>query len=147
MPVAYQNQLLIAELESQGLSTQESERGLTVYVPYLYFDYASAELTSLAVDKLVFVAAVSQKYLDKTRRVAVEGYTDSVGSESFNLHLSKQRAITVSNILEHHGASPYKIQIAWFGESKPLLPNTLSNGSDNPEGRAVNRRVEIIFLN
>jgi OOP family OmpA-OmpF porin len=68
---------------------------------------------------------------------AVEGYTDSVGDEAYNLGLSQRRANSVSSYLSSHGVSPDRLQAKGYGESRPVA----DNGTE--DGRAKNRRVEL----
>lgn len=78
-----------------------------------------------------------------TLSVLIEGYADAVGSESFNLRLSRVRAEAVRDYLVEHGIAADRLRIVGRGEIEPLAPNARDDGSDNPEGRAVNRRVEL----
>jgi len=76
--------------------------------------------------------------------VTIEGHTDSKGSESYNLKLSQKRAKAVHTwFVTKGGLAEINIKNIGYGESKPAFPNTNPDGSDNPEGRAKNRRVEI----
>lgn len=75
--------------------------------------------------------------------VEVSGHTDSIGSASYNKDLSQQRAKAVAAILET--AQPdLKLDVEGFGKDRPVAPNS-QGGEDNPEGRALNRRVEIRY--
>ena len=74
--------------------------------------------------------------------ILIEGYSDAVGSESFNLRLSQERAEAVREHLVEHGIAAERLQAVGRGEANPLAPNAKDDGSDNPEGRAMNRRVE-----
>ena len=71
-------------------------------------------------------------------RVSVEGHTDSVGSVAYNQTLSERRATTVRDYLVSQGIDASRITTRGFGKSKPIASN------DTAEGRAENRRVEII---
>ena len=75
--------------------------------------------------------------------VLIEGYSDAVGSESFNLELSRDRAEIVREYLVEHGIAAERLRVVGRGEIDPLAPNAKDDGSDNPEGRAMNRRVEL----
>lgn len=75
--------------------------------------------------------------------VLIEGHTDAVGSGPANLSLSKKRAEVVRNYLVGQGIAAERLHVAGRGESDPLAPNTRTDGSDDPEGRAINRRVEL----
>jgi hypothetical protein len=77
--------------------------------------------------------------------VKVEGHTDGKGTEEYNQTLSEKRAERVKNwLLENHVAPVAAVSTEGFGKRKPVAPNTKPDGSDNPQGRALNRRVEIV---
>ncbi len=78
-----------------------------------------------------------------TLSVLIEGYADAVGSESSNLRLSRARAEAVRDYLVASGIAADRLRVVGWGEIDPLAPNARDDGSDNPEGRAVNRRVEL----
>jgi flagellar motor protein MotB len=78
-------------------------------------------------------------------KVRIEGHTDSKGSDAYNQRLSGQRANAVRDwLVEKEGLKQVKFVTRGFGEVKPVVPNTKLDGSDDPEGRQKNRRVEII---
>jgi outer membrane protein OmpA-like peptidoglycan-associated protein len=77
----------------------------------------------------------------------IQGYTDSIGSISYNLGLSQRRANAVLAALRQAlGATAPPMQAVGYGEADPVAANTNRDGSDNPRGRALNRRVEIHYL-
>ena len=76
--------------------------------------------------------------------IRVEGNTDSVGTTEYNRQLSLRRAQAVSQWLIRQGIPPAAVTEIGNGESRPVAPNTLPNGGDNPQGRALNRRVDLI---
>ena len=78
-----------------------------------------------------------------TLSVLIEGYADAVGSESFNLRLARGRAEAVRDYLVASGIAADRLRVVGRGEIDPLAPNARDDGSDNPEGRAINRRVEL----
>lgn len=107
----------------------------TNYKPIIYFDYRTSNIAPEAyeeLDRLATIAALSPDY-----EIVIRGYTDNVGSAKYNKRLSKTRTQIVRNYLVGKGIDPDKIKTIGMGEKDPLLPNT------SPEGRAVNRRVEI----
>jgi len=69
--------------------------------------------------------------------IIVEGHTDSVGNENYNMSLSEKRAAAVENIFIQKNVDPSRITITGFGESQPRATNS------SPEGRQLNRRVEV----
>lgn len=77
--------------------------------------------------------------------VRINGYTDSIGSDAYNQALSEQRARSVRDWLAAHGFVKSSTAIQGFGKLHPVAPNTNANGSDNPQGRAKNRRVEVLI--
>lgn len=78
-----------------------------------------------------------------TVTIRLEGHTDWFGSEPYNVGLSKDRSLSAHKYLINKGINPNRIQNAWFGETKFTAENALPDGSDNPDGRQLNRRVEI----
>jgi OOP family OmpA-OmpF porin len=75
----------------------------------------------------------------------VDGHTDSIGSEAYNLDLSTRRAATVRDALATRGVAAGSIETQGFGESRPLAPNETVDGADDPAGRQLNRRVELVL--
>jgi outer membrane protein OmpA-like peptidoglycan-associated protein len=76
--------------------------------------------------------------------IRVEGNTDSIGSVPYNNQLSLRRAQAVARWLADHGVPRAAITEVGNGMSHPIAPNTLPNGQDNPQGRALNRRVDLV---
>ena len=78
--------------------------------------------------------------------IFVVGHTDSVGDNAYNQKLSERRAVSVMHWLNTHESIPaHLMKGQGMGAKKPIAYNTMPDGSDNPEGRAKNRRVEIRF--
>ena len=75
---------------------------------------------------------------------AIEGHTDSIGSAEYNQHLSEQRAEAVKGWLVSHKFLPESTPTKGYGKTRPVAPNTNPDGSDNPQGRQKNRRVEVV---
>ena len=101
----------------------------------ILFDFNSSALRGSSRDTLRDLATNFAKYPDN--RIAVEGHTDSVGTDSYNQKLSEQRAANVADYLIEQGVSASTITVYGYGESRPKETN------DTPEGRQLNRRVEI----
>jgi len=79
-------------------------------------------------------------------KAEIVGHTDHKGPASYNLHLSQRRASAVIRYLVGKGTSPNRLLVKGYGESRPIEPNTFPDGTDNPEGRAKNRRTEITIF-
>ena len=74
--------------------------------------------------------------------ISIESHTDSKGTDEYNMKLSERRAKSCKTYLLRQGISGTRIKAKWFGETNPVASNTKPDGSDNPEGRAQNRRTE-----
>lgn len=124
-----------------GATKQEGSLQLDLAGDVL-FGFDSTQVRPEAARQLAKVAHVIRDRA--TGRVEVIGHTDSKGSEDYNEKLSRQRAISVMRWLNAKEAIPADIMVGkGKGSSKPIAHNTMPDGSDNPEGRAKNRRVEI----
>jgi len=109
------------------------------------FDFDKAVLLPKAQDTLRNVALfIKQK--GQGRPVRIEGYTDSKGSDAYNQKLSERRARSVSEWLARsEGLGAVRMTTQGFGARNPVAPNKKPDGSDDPEGRQKNRRVEIVL--
>lgn len=102
------------------------------------FAFDSDEVTEASMATLD-VAAETLRECPNVR-TAVEGHTDSVGSDTYNQDLSQRRAESVSHYLSHRGVSPGRLSARGYGESRPIADN------NTDDGRALNRRVELTPL-
>jgi outer membrane protein OmpA-like peptidoglycan-associated protein len=73
----------------------------------------------------------------------IEGHTDSFGTEPYNIDLSEKRAKDVRDYFVGRGISSDRLRTVWHAFNKPIAPNVKEDGTDNPEGRALNRRAEL----
>jgi outer membrane protein OmpA-like peptidoglycan-associated protein len=108
------------------------------------FDFDKSNIKPQAAAALKQVASMIR---DKAIGVVrIEGHTDSKGSDAYNLRLSKRRANSVKTWLIHkENLENVAFRTRGYGSKQPIAPNTKPDGSDNPEGRQKNRRVEIIL--
>ena len=104
------------------------------------FDFGSSGLRSEASTTLSNLATVLKD--SKAPKVQVQGHTDSISDDASNQTLSEQRAKAVTDALTSNGVTA-TIESVGYGETRPVAPNENSDGSDNPAGRRLNRRVEI----
>jgi OOP family OmpA-OmpF porin len=110
------------------------------------FDFDKATLRSDAVSILGEAAEILKRYPDL--RVEVAGHTDSKGTDAYNQKLSERRATAVYDYLTGQGVAASRLTgPVGYGEARPIAPNTNADGSDNPEGRAKNRRTELNVQN
>ena len=118
------------------LETRDSARGLVVNMSDVLFDSGKYTLRPLAREKLAKISGIVLGY--PSLKLAVEGNTDSVGTETFNQQLSEQRAEGVRTYLTQQGVPESSTTSRGFGKTRPIASN------DTSEGRQQNRRVELI---
>jgi outer membrane protein OmpA-like peptidoglycan-associated protein len=108
------------------------------------FDFDSSAVRSEAEAGLRKVAHLVRQQAEG--EIYVVGHTDSVGEESYNQKLSEKRAVAVMSwLFENEGIPLALMRGRGSGSQEPVAHNTKPNGSDDPEGRAKNRRVEVHF--
>ena len=118
------------------LETRDTARGLVVNMSDVLFDSGKYTLRPLAREKLAKISGIVLGY--PSLKLAVEGNTDSVGTESFNQQLSEQRAEGVRTYLTQQGVPESSTTATGFGKNRPIASN------DTSAGRQQNRRVELI---
>ena len=145
--IELQQKELDLEKARQEFQAQQSGRSLSMNLSGdLLFDYDKAALKPEAERALKKVAVVLSQFPES--QVTVEGYTDAKGTTSANMQLSRERAQAVKDwLVKEGGVLASNISTKGLGEQYPVAPNTNPNGSDNPIGRALNRRVSIIVQN
>jgi outer membrane protein OmpA-like peptidoglycan-associated protein len=79
--------------------------------------------------------------------IKIEAHTDSKGNDAFNMDLSKRRAKSITDYLLKKGINKNRLISEGFGETQPIAPNKNPDGSDKPEGRQLNRRIEFRVIN
>lgn len=129
------------QLEAQlaELQAKKTERGVEITLGDILFEFAKADLKPGAMQRLYRLVTVLRE--NTNRNVVIEGHTDNVGSDQYNLDLSERRAQSVSDFLTDNGIEPERITPLGYGEEYPVATNKTA------EGRQQNRRVEIIILN
>jgi len=118
------------------LETRDTARGLVVNMSDVLFDSGKYTLRPLAREKLAKISGIVLAY--PSLNLAIEGNTDSVGSETFNQELSEHRAEGVRDYLTQQGVPESSTTAKGFGKTRPIASN------DTSEGRQQNRRVELI---
>lgn len=132
-----QNQDLLRQIAE--LNAKTTERGLIVTLGDVLFATGKSNIKSTTATQLGKLASFLKEYEDRT--VAIEGHTDSVGSEDSNLSLSQHRADSVKSYLVTQGVNSTRLTTTGMGESSPVADN------DSATGRQQNRRVEVIIEN
>jgi outer membrane protein OmpA-like peptidoglycan-associated protein len=130
---------LRSSLGNDRIGVVNTGSSLVVTMPDdITFATDSAQLTPSIRGDLRKLAAHLDKYPNST--VQVIGHTDNTGAAAYNLNLSRQRAAAVTNVLVNNGVSPSRVTSIGKGEDQPVASNLTA------EGRAQNRRVEIVIL-
>ena len=104
------------------------------------FAFGSANLNAAASGA---IDALAKQVTATSGTVTIEGHTDAVGGDADNQKLSEARAAAAEKAIADRLGTGFTYRTAGFGETKPVAPNTRPDGSDDPDGRAQNRRVEI----
>ena len=117
-------------------ATRDTARGLIVSLSDVLFDTGKSTLRPLAREKLAKISGIVLAYPDL--RLAIEGNTDSVGSDSMNQTLSEERAASVRDYLAKENIPMTSMTSQGFGKTQPVASN------DTAEGRQQNRRVELV---
>jgi outer membrane protein OmpA-like peptidoglycan-associated protein len=127
------------ELQRQmaALQAEKTERGMVLTLGDVLFDVNEATLAPGASRNIAKIAAFMRSYPE--RRAVIEGHTDSMGDDDYNMDLSRDRAFAVRQALVKEGIPASRISTQGFGESLPVASNSTASG------RQENRRVEIIF--
>jgi outer membrane protein OmpA-like peptidoglycan-associated protein len=118
------------------LQTRDTARGLIVSLSDVLFDFNQASLKPGAREKLAKVSGILLAY--PSLHMNVEGHTDSIGSDDYNLKLSQRRADAVRDYLTSNGINSANIQATGLGKDGPVASN------DTAAGRQQNRRVEMV---
>ena len=121
---------------NQVLQTRDTARGLIVSMPDVLFDFNKFTLKSEAREKLAKISGIVLAYPDL--KLNIEGYTDSIGSDQYNLELSEKRADSVRGYLVSQGVKPDNVTSSGMGKADPVADNGTA------AGRKLNRRVEMV---
>ncbi|PKL17514.1 MAG: hypothetical protein CVV49_10690 [Spirochaetae bacterium HGW-Spirochaetae-5] len=115
-----------------------TERGLKMRVSNIEFAFGSSTLRKRGTNILDRVYQILEKY--RAYDIIVEGHTDDIGNEEYNLNLSEKRALAVKNYLVGKGTDSSRLKYVGMGESLPFYPNS------SEENRRRNRRVEFLLV-
>lgn len=133
------NQDLPKELKDK-IEIKKTEKGILINLGEIFFDFNKYEIKKSEIEKLKVIAIILQKYFSGYQ-IVIEGYTDNVGSEQYNLELSTKRAKTIYDyLLSVQAINPSTSYFIGYGEANPIATN------DTEENRAKNRRVQILIM-
>ncbi len=126
------------EIQNQNLNVKETDKGVTIEMNQILFDFNSFVLRENTKKILDEIYNILKQYPE--REIQISGHTDNIGSDEYNLNLSEKRAEEVAKYLIQKGLNEDQISFSGYGSSQPVAPN------DTPENRAKNRRVEILIV-
>ncbi len=128
----------------QDLQVKESDTEIRIELAAdVLFDFDKADILPKAQEALKQAALIIREKAKGT--VRVEGHTDGKGSDTYNQKLSERRAAAVKTwFTNKEGISNVQFSTAGFGAKRPKVPNNKTDGTDDPDGRQKNRRVEIV---
>lgn len=122
----------------QPINVTPIDSGVTVTLNNIFFDFDQVTLKAESYSELDRVVKMMTERATMT--IEIDGHADATGPEQYNLDLSKRRAAAVQKYLTGKGVDSSRVTIAFFGEKKPLVPNTTK------ENRRKNRRVEFVIV-
>ncbi|TVR78996.1 MAG: hypothetical protein EA412_07130 [Chitinophagaceae bacterium] len=120
------------------------EAGRTYSLSNIYFEYNEYELNETSKEVLDELYELLKENPDL--KVELSSHTDNIGSDAFNQSLSQKRAESCVNYLLDSGIDKDRLIPKGYGSEHPVAPNQLEDGSDNPDGRKMNRRTEFKIL-
>ncbi len=123
--------------ELEGLQAKQTDRGMVLTLGDVLFNSGRSELRPAAMRTVERLADFMQQRAKLS--VLIEGHTDNVGEDAYNVNLSQQRADAVGSALASHGIGVQRVRSHGLGETYPSASN------DSAGGRQQNRRVEIVF--
>jgi len=132
-----QAQLASAQQQLADMQARQTDRGVVVTLGDVLFDTGKSTLKPGAMSAINRLATFLSQ--NPNTKVLIEGHTDSVGSDDYNIGLSERRARAVATELQSRGIADSQIQTLGRGKDMPVATN------DTPAGRQQNRRVEIVF--
>jgi outer membrane protein OmpA-like peptidoglycan-associated protein len=126
----------LREQLNQVLQTRDTARGLIVSMPDVLFDFNKYTLKPEARERLAKISGIVEAY--PGLKLQVEGHTDSIGSDEYNVQLSEKRADSVRAYLVSNGVRPDSVSAQGFGKADPVADNSTASG------RKLNRRVDMV---
>ncbi len=127
----------LSQMEGKFASIRQDARGTIVSLADILFDFDKATLRRDVEFNLVKIATILNQFGEMS--VLVEGHTDAIGTDEYNLGLSKRRAQAVNDFLITQGVAEKRLSWEGYGKTRPVADN------DTDEGRQKNRRVDLVI--
>ena len=127
----------LSQMEGKFASIRRDARGTIVSLADILFDFNKATLRREVEFNLVKIATILNQFQEMN--IVIEGHTDSIGTEEYNLELSQRRAQAVHEFLVSQSVEAVRLSAEGYGESRPVA------GNDTEEDRQRNRRVDLVI--
>jgi outer membrane protein OmpA-like peptidoglycan-associated protein len=131
------------KLIQKDIALQKLKIGERGIFKNILFEFGKDNLRPESVPELLRIVDLMERY--PAMEMEVQGHCDHIGSKIYNQKLSEKRAGSVVRYLTASGVMQSRIIAVGKGEDFPVAPNVNSNGTDNPEGRMLNRRTEFLI--
>ncbi|MFD0751855.1 OmpA family protein [Mucilaginibacter calamicampi] len=144
LPVPLSGRMAKDTLLNADICLQPFEVNKPIVIKNVLYDFNKAGLrpeSKAVLDELVKLLRDNPKI-----KIELSAHTDGIGSDAYNNKLSQERAKACVDYIISRGINKEKIFAKGYGKTRPIAPNTLPNGQDNPEGRQMNRRTEFTIL-
>ncbi|MFT4523950.1 MAG: WD40 repeat protein/outer membrane protein OmpA-like peptidoglycan-associated protein [Bacteroidia bacterium] len=138
--LGYDPTLLDADINN----SRELKVGDKIILERIYFDFDRYNIRDESIVELNKLLVFMDNY--PKVKVEISGHTDARGSDEYNMKLSRNRAKSVVGWLKKKNVSSKRVVPMGYGETKHIAPNENPDGSDNPEGRQMNRRIELTIV-
>jgi len=138
------NKLKNDTLYSPDLCLQAFEVNKPIVIKNILYDFNSADLRPESKTVLNSLATILKD--NPKIKIELASHTDSIGSDAYNNNLSQMRAQSCVDYIVSNGISTDRIFAKGYGKTKPIAPNSNPDGTDNPDGRQLNRRTEFTVL-
>ncbi|MFN4235462.1 MAG: OmpA family protein [Bacteroidia bacterium] len=129
---------------NKAIELEAIQVGSKIVLNNIFFDFDKATLRDISKVELEKLTKLME--LNTQMKVEISGHTDAKGNEDYNLKLSQDRAQAVVDYLINRGIDKNRMIAKGYGKLKPIAPNYNADGSENPEGMQLNRRVELKIL-
>jgi OOP family OmpA-OmpF porin len=144
MPMLVADKLKSDTLKNPDACLQGFVVNKPIVIKNVLYDFAKSTLrpeSEKVLDEIVKILVDNP-----TIKIELSAHTDSVGSDAYNLKLSQDRAQSCVDYMITKGIADNRIFAKGYGKTRPIAPNSLPNGKDNPDGRQLNRRTEFTVL-
>lgn len=139
--VPFGSEIILTKVDPAVKTNEAVRKQLKVQRVFFEFDEYDLEHDYQAYAENIYSILSDNKGF----KVEITGHTDHMGTDEYNNRLSRQRANTIADYLVAKGIERNRVKVRYQGETKLLASNTNADGSDNPDGRAKNRRVEFVI--